>query len=183
MANKTAADGVHSMVPRDKMCEGARKLRDAYNRVPGAQLYRREFGYYVMERWKREGHIKDDTDLDKLFFFDPPGKQDLRGLGWCEAAFEPVFEEKVVEDRGEHEVFQDFAGRKLLCFKGRRSGFMPEYIDHPVKDRRTWEEDIKWRLDPAAPSRVADIEQKMAEARAEAAKGMIITQCVILTCT
>ena len=179
LGNDKPQDGVHAMVPRAKMCEGARKLRDAYNRVPGATVYRREFGYYVMERWKREGHVKDDTDLAALFLYDPPGKHDLRGLGWCEAAFVPAFEEKVVEDRGEHEVFQDFAGRKLLCFKGRRSGFMPEYIDHPVKDRKTWEGDIKWRLDPGTPSRFADIEKDMAEARADAAKGMIITQCVI----
>lgn len=163
-------DGVHALVPRDRMCPAARKLRDAYSRVPGAALYRREFGWYVMDRWKREGHVKPDTDLAKLFNFDPPGKHDLYELGWCEAAFVPAFEEKVVERRGEHEVVQDFAGRKLLCFAGRRSGFMPEYIDHPVKDMRTWEDDVKWRLDPATASRFDGLDARMAEARADAAR-------------
>jgi len=45
---------------------------------------------------------------------------------------------EILEDRGEHEVERDHAGRHVLYFKGRRSGFMPEYIEHPVKDRKSW---------------------------------------------
>jgi len=55
-------------------------------------------------------------------------------MGWCEAEFNPVFKEEVLEDRGEHEVVRDFAGRHVLYFKNRRSEFMPEFLDHPVKD-------------------------------------------------
>jgi len=172
-------DGIHAMVPRDKMSEPARKLRDAYNITPGAPLYRREFGYYVMDRWRREGHITEHTDLDALFLFDPPGAHALGGLGWCEAASEPLFEEKVIEDRGDYEVVRDVAGRHVLFFKGRRNGFMPEYLDHPVKDWKTWADDVKWRLDPAAPGRFRDIDKTMADARAAAARGMIISQHVI----
>lgn len=32
--------------------------------------------------------------------------------------------------------------------QGRRQGFMPEYVEHPVKDRASWEEQVKWRLNP-----------------------------------
>jgi len=164
------------------MAPAARKLRDNYARVPGAPLFRREFGFYVMDRWKREGHLPADVTAEQLreiFQYDPPGGFSLGGLGWCEAAFCPAFEEKIVEDRGEHEVVQDKAGRHVLCFKGRRSGFMPEYLDHPVKDRRTWEENVKWRLAPNAPGRDSGLPERIGKARAAAAQGLIVTQQVI----
>jgi len=179
MTNQTPQDGVHALVPREKMTEAARKLRDNYARVPGAPFYRREFGWYVMDRWKREGHVKEGDDLSAMFMFDERAKHDLGQLGWCEAAFVPEFEQRIVEDRGEHEVVQDNAGRLLLCFKGRRDGFMPEYLDHPVKDMETWERDVKPRLDRKNPKRFETIETRMAEAKADAAKGFIVTQNVI----
>ena len=178
MTEATTADGVHAMVPREKMSEGAKKLRDAYERVPGAPLYRKEFGYYSLERWKNEG-MPEDVPLAELFHYDPPGAFDLMGLGWCEGAFEPAFEERVIEDRGAHEVVQDVSGRHVLYFKGRRSGFMPTYLDHPVKDLQTWEEDVKWRLDPETPARYAHLEERRREARRAAAEGMIVTQMVV----
>ena len=172
------ADGIHQMVPREKMAPGARKLRDAYARVPGAPLYQREFGYYCLDRWAEQG-MPTDVPRERLFGFDPPGKATLGHLGWCEAAFCPPFEVKVLEDRGDHEVVQDVAGRKVLCFKGRRSGFMPEYLDHPVKDWKTWEQDVCWRLDPAAPDRFGDFDAQMVKVRELAGQGMIITQGLI----
>ena len=181
MADEASArpqDGVHAMVPREQMCEGARKLRDTYARVPGMPLYRREFGYFCLERWKEQG-MPENVPLAELFHYDPPGSVGLGQLGWCEAAFVPAFEEKVLEDRGDHELVRDVAGRHVLFFKGRRSGFMPEYVDHPVKDWQTWEENVKWRLDPGTPERSADFDERMANMEAEAAQGMMITANVI----
>jgi len=169
------ADGIHGLVPRERMSVGARRMRDAYERKPGAGFYQREFGFYCLERWKEQG-MPADVPLEKLFGYDPPGKAGLGGLGWCEAAFCPEFESQVLEDRGEYELVQDQAGRHVLCFKGRRSGFMPEYVDHPVKDMRTWEERCKWRLNPATPERYAKLDERMAVAKAEAGEGRIVTQ-------
>ena len=121
-------DGIHACVPRDAMSPGAKKMRDFYEHKPDAGIYQKEFGYYVLDRWKREGYIKEtctQEELDALFGFDPPGRFNLGGLGGCEAAFCPPFEVKVLEDRGEHEVVQDWAGRHVLYFKNRRDGFMP----------------------------------------------------------
>jgi len=177
-ANKTDLhDGIHGMVPREKMDEGPRSRRDVYDVVPGAPLRQEEFGYYCLERWAEQG-MPADADKNELFGFDPPGDVRLRGLGWCEAAFVPAFEEAVIEDRGDYEVVRDRAGRHVLCFKGRRSGFMPEYLDHPVKDRRTWEELAKWRLDFDAPERVP-AEEKMQQLRESAGKGYMVTQQVV----
>jgi uroporphyrinogen-III decarboxylase len=173
-----ATDGVRAMVPRENMEPAARKLRDAYARVPGAPLFQREFGFFCLARWRQQG-MPQDVPRAELFGFDPPGRHMLGQLGWCEAAFAPKFEEKVLEDRGEHELVQDFAGRAVLCFKGRRSGFMPEYIDHPVKDRRTWEDNVKWRLDPRTETRCADLAGRMGDARADAARGHVVTQNLV----
>jgi hypothetical protein len=166
------------MVPREQMCDSARKLRDTYARTPAVPLFRREFGFYCLERWEEQG-MPQDVPLDELFDYDPPGNHYIGDLGWCEAAFHPEFEVKVLEERGDHELEQDHAGRHVLYFKGRRSGFMPEYVDHPVKDWKTWEEDVKWRLDPSTPSRYADLEERMACARSLAAQGMMISQNLI----
>ena len=56
---------------------------------------------------------------------------------------------------------------------------MPEYIDHPVKDMRTWKEDVEWRMDPTSPERYADLDPRMDQAKAAAGQGMIITQNLI----
>jgi uroporphyrinogen decarboxylase len=179
MGDTVFCNGIQKMIPRDKMSKGAGKLRDFYEMKPDAPVYQREFGFYSLERWKSEGYIDDKTDMDKLFGYDEPGNLYLNGLGGCEAAFSPEFEEKLIEDRGEHEVVRDFAGRHVLYFKGRRQGFMPEYLEHPVKDISTWEENCKWRLNPKTPERYKDIEERMKTAKECAGKGMVITQNVV----
>jgi len=167
-------DGVHAMVPEDAMCAAARKLRATYAITPGAPFVQREFGFYCLERWAEQG-MPADVPRAELFGYDPSGGRSVGGLGWCEAAFSPAFEEKVLEDRGEHELVQDFAGRHVLCFKGRRSGFMPEYVDHPVKDMKTWQELCKWRLDPTTPARFETLDERMKSVREAAAEGKMIT--------
>lgn len=158
---------------------GIRKMRDFYGMVPNASIYQCEFGFFSLERWRTEGHILEGTDLKALFGYDDAGSHALGQLGWCEAAFSPIFDEEVLEDRGDHEVVRDFAGRHVLYFKGRRSGFMPEYLDHPVKDMRTWEECCKWRLNPLNPDRYIDLEQRMEKAQDFADRGGFIVQNLI----
>ncbi|MBI4976654.1 MAG: hypothetical protein HZC28_04185 [Spirochaetes bacterium] len=172
------ADGIHAIVPYDMMSPGARKMRDFYDMKPGAAFYQREFGFYSLEAWKTQG-MPQDIPHHTLFGFDPAGKHSLGQIGWCEAGFNPVFEDKILEDRGDYEVVQDFAGRHVLCFKGRRSGFMPEYIDHPVKDMRTWKELCEWRLNPSSPERYADLDKRMANAQRAAGEGQVICQNLV----
>ncbi len=172
------ADGIHRPVPREAMTLGPRKMRDIYAIKPGAGFYQKEFGYYCLENWKAQG-MPQDVPRHELFGFDPPGGWGLWGLGWCEAAFEPDFQEAVLEDRGEHEVVRDKAGRHVLCFKGRRNGFMPEYLDHPVKDWKSWEEEVKWRLNPKTPSRYQSIPQTVKKGFDLIGQGAIVTQHVI----
>lgn len=174
----TSADGVHALPPHDRMCEPARKLRGTYAITPGAPLFRREFGYYCIAEWNAQG-LPANADFNAVFQYDPPGNHALGQLGWCEADFRPRFEVKIVEDRGAYELEQDHAGRHVLYFKGRRNGFMPEYVAHPVKDWRTWEEDVKWRLDPETPERYACTGMLMADAQEQAQRGIMIVQNLI----
>ena len=155
------------------------KLRGFYKQTPNAPIFQDEFGYYCIDRWKAEGHINSEADLRALSGFDAPAKLGLAGLGWCEAAFYPAFEEKLLEDRGETELVQDFAGRAVLYYKGRRSGFMPTYEAHPVTDMKSWEENAKWRLDPHADGRVADLQSTIQYGLDRLDDGIVISQHVI----
>jgi hypothetical protein len=183
MANTCEAmtDGVHAMVPRAAMTEAARRRRDAYERVRGAPLYRTEFWLMepTLEAWKAQGMPQDVPHHELFGFESSPGDYGLGQLGWCEAAFQPHFEKKLIEDRGETEIEQDWAGRHVLYFKGRRCGFMPEYVRHPVHDMKSWAENVKWRLDPSTPARYADLGTRMTQAKRAAAEGRIITQNLI----
>jgi uroporphyrinogen decarboxylase len=176
-------DGVHALPPREQWNSGARKRRDTYNVTPNAPLLRGEFGFYSIEAWKRQGMPADANEWgefgENVFLFEDAGDHKLWGLGWCESAFEPAFPKQIIEDRGDTEIEQDFAGRHVLYFKGRRSGFMPEYVNHPVKDMKTWTEKVKWRLNPTTPTRFADLDVELAKAKQAAARGEMICQCLI----
>jgi uroporphyrinogen decarboxylase len=153
------------------------KIWDFYSLRPDAPIYQMEFGYYVLDRWKEEGHVAKDAstaDLARLFGFDPPGRFFLFNLGTCEAAFSPFFEEKVLRDLGDHELVQDTVGRTVKYFKNRRSGFMPEFVDHPVKDLKSWEEQCAWRMNPLAPDRVPAIREAIEGGKRAASDGQAI---------
>ncbi len=171
-------DGIHGMLPREQMAPSVRKYWDFMNMKPGAPIYQKEFGFYCMEKWQREEGLSPDEDLGRLFGWDGPAVATLGGIGGCEAAFEPRFEEEILEDRGEYELVRDFAGRHVLYFKGRRNGFMPEYVDHPVKDQKTWEEQCLWRLDPNSPERIRKIDEALPDVIEQAKQGFMVQQYI-----
>ena len=45
----SAASGIYSLVPVEKMIASARKLRQTYSVTPGVPLFRREFGFYSLD--------------------------------------------------------------------------------------------------------------------------------------
>ncbi len=171
-------DGVRRLLPEERQTPIARKHRALYARTPRAGFIQRTFGLWMcLDAWYADG-LPREVDLDEFFGFDPPGKFHVGELGWCEAAFLPPFEEKVLEDRGETEVVQDAAGRGVLCFKGRRNGFMPEFVSHPVHDLASWEQ-VCWRLDPTTPARREALDRRVAEGLRAAAEGQMITQNLV----
>ena len=171
-------DGIYGMLPREQMAPCVRKYWDFMDKKPGAPIYQKEFGWYCLEKWRREEGLREDENLDRLFGFDGPAVATLGGLGDCEAPFEPAFDVEVLEERGEHELVRDAAGRHVLYFKGRRNGFMPEYVDHPVKDMKTWEEQCLWRLDPDSPERLNKLDRALDGVVEQAKKGFVVQQYI-----
>jgi len=164
----------------------AEKMRAFYAMTPEAPVFAREFGFATLDRWIAEGHLQPydavpdyGAYLRELFGYDLPGVVGLGGAGWCEAAFCPAYEVEVLEDRGAHELVRDTAGRKVLYFKNRRSGFMPEYVAHPVHNMGDWQRDVAWRLDPAAPGRLAQLDAERIYAVAAVEPGAPVFQACI----
>ncbi len=177
-------DGIHGMLPCGQMPLHVQKFRAVYERKPNAPIYHTEGWYYCLDAWREQGlpkNLEPGTDeWNEFFHFDPEAKHIIRGLGWVQAEYHPQFEENVIEVRNDGtELIQDFAGRKVLMFKGRRSGFMPEYVDHPVKDRQSWEELIQWRLDFNNQDRQADLAKAVQEMIAKAKRGYFMQQRAI----
>ena len=168
-------DGIFGLLSKEESDPTTMIKRDVYSITPNQPLIQNEFGYYCKEAWAEQG-LPENTNFTEEFNFTKMKSVSLGGLGWCEAAFIPEFKTEVIEDRGEHELVQDFAGRHVLYFKGRRSGFMPEYLDHPVKDNESWKEKCVWRLDPNSPERHNGLKEKMVEKQRVARQGGMVTQ-------
>jgi len=64
----------------------------------------------------------------------------------------PAFEHTVIEDRGDHEVVQQADGVRVL--RKKHMGSIPQHLGHLLKDRASWEEHYKPRLDPHDPRRL-----------------------------
>ncbi len=159
--------------------EAAEKIWSTYRRVPESGFIQRDFGLWMcIDAWRKDG-LPEGSEAE-LFSYEPSGKADLRGLGWTEPAFEPEFPERVLEDRGETEIVQDRAGRGVLYFKGRRQGFMPEYVSHPVTDMRSWQENVKPRLRFDLPKRIAARKAEAGAVRdAREKNGSLVCQNII----
>ncbi|MCL1856789.1 MAG: uroporphyrinogen decarboxylase family protein [Kiritimatiellaeota bacterium] len=168
------------LAPRERWSEMALKYRDTYAKVPRRGFIQKTFGLsYCLDAWRADGFDVPDGELNAFFQFDPWGKVSLGELGWVEAELYPRFPVVVLEDRGETELVQDFAGRGVLYFKGRRNGFMPEYVTHPVTDRASWEKNVKWRLDYQNDDRLAALAKQRDWVEAETHDGKMVTQCII----
>lgn len=161
------------------MLESAKKLRDTYKITPNAPFYHKTFGLWMcLDTWHENG-LPRDIDLNEFFLFDVSGIHTLGQLGWESGEFFPRFEEKQIEDKGDHEIIQDEFGRQKLVFKGRRQGYMPEYVGHPVKDLKSWQENVKWRLDPKSPERYHDFDIRMNKAKADEQNEVLIRQNLV----
>lgn len=176
-------DGIHQMLLESEMCESAKRRRRMYQITKNAPWINTEFGYYSLDQWKEDKKITGDHDpweydeyLRKLFFLEDTGEFTLNGANWEAAEFYPRFECKQLEDRGEKEVYQDEYGRSLLVFKKSHTGYMPEYIDHPVHDLESWEKNCAWRMDPTTKERYKDLEKRVPDAIKAAKEGKMITQ-------
>ncbi|MEK7474900.1 MAG: uroporphyrinogen decarboxylase family protein [Candidatus Coatesbacteria bacterium] len=94
--------------------------------------------------WKRQG-MKRDRDWYDLFGFDTFNIDAGVNFVLC-----PAFPFTDVEDLGDKRVYRDEQGVLRRGYKAETS--MDEFLDYPVKDRKTWDAH-KERFNPASPER------------------------------
>ncbi len=143
--------------------ERKKMTADFYSMKKNAPIALEEFGFYSKEQWVSQGYIKENEDMGALFGFERLTTFYLPGLAGTVAPFIPRFKEKVIHSDEEYDIAIDRAGRTVKYFKGKREGFMPQYIEFPVKDEATWNE-IKWRLDYASDERNEDLKRDIDKA-------------------
>jgi len=99
----------------------------------------------TLERWREEG-LPGDVHIPEYFGFNRTEYLPIR-LG-----LSPVFERKILEEDKTHQVIMDYDGAKKRVFKENREFSMDQWLEYPVKDRKTWQE-YKKRLNPHSPAR------------------------------
>ena len=118
----------------------------------------------TIERWIDEGapeDIRDQDAMTRYFEYEhlnalreiisEHNRTDLKGSSYATPPIVPAFEIKVLREDERHRVETTYGGETVEVSK-EFPGRMPKYLDHPVKDRASWNE-YKKRLDPETPER------------------------------
>jgi len=123
-----------------------------------------DFGFWeeTLPAWREQGMPKD-IPSDDFFGMDIQ----WRGLG-ANMGLLPVFESKILEDRGDTEIIQQNDG--VIAQQRKTLKTIPHYIDWTLKDRASWEKEYKPRLDPNTPGRLPDNLAEMCRANADATR-------------
>jgi uroporphyrinogen decarboxylase len=120
----------------------------------------------ALDRWQAEGMPVDDLSNMKqvnehflgqdhqIEAIAPVGA--LIGISKCGnppwvVAIDPFFERKILREDEEHVTEIDHDGTTVIRRK-EQDQTIPQVLEYPVKDRKTWEE-FKKRLDPHSPGR------------------------------
>ncbi len=101
--------------------------------------------------WVTYDHY-DGTHTSRYFGMDALG-----GGPGVHVGMWPAFEEKVIEDRGDHELVQQSNG--VIVLRKKFMGSIPEHHGHLLVDRASWEKHYQWRLDPDTPDRYPNWEE------------------------
>jgi hypothetical protein len=116
-----------------------------------------DFGYWdeTLVIWHDQGLPRtvvntDDRVFHDFFGTDFPIRRADDGIG-AEVGLVPPFEEKILEDRGEHEVAQQEDGVRVL--RKKFMGSIPKHLSHLLVDRESWRRHYRPRLDPTHPDR------------------------------
>jgi len=123
-----------------------------------------DFGFWdeTLDAWRDQG-MPADVSPDDFFGMDPQWKSLSVNISLL-----PAFEFTVLEDRGDTQVVQQTDGVIALQRKWMRT--IPHYIDWTLKDRASWQEHFKPRLDPQTPGRIPDDFAERCRANADAVR-------------
>lgn len=143
MHSECRTNGLHpnNVSPRERLVNFL--LGKPVDRIPFMTL----FGpwYLTAEKWRSQG-MQEDDDWSVLFDFDS-GLNAIPVNSWvC-----PCFEDKILADEGDTYVHVNEFGVVLRDRKKLDS--MSQFLEHPVKDRKSWEKYKKERLQVDIPGR------------------------------
>ena len=151
-----------------------KKIRDAWQgrMTPRERFHRQmhyqtvdrcfnmEFGYWDenFSQWRMfaENGITNNEEADRFFSFDPMAG--ISGNVWIW----PLFEEKVLEARGDKLLIQNADG--LMAEVSRNHSSIPHYIKSPIETPEDWEKIKRERLridDPARIEAVGTVAKKL----------------------
>jgi uroporphyrinogen decarboxylase len=113
-----------------------------------------DYGYWdeTLPVWKEQG-LPGQVDKKNIYAYLglDYNLDDLYDTAMVEVRWFPRFEEKVIEDRGDHELFQQLDGVRVLRRKFMSS--IPTPVQHLLTDRESWNKYYKPLLDPNTPGR------------------------------
>ena len=110
----------------------------------------RDFGFWqeTLLVWKQYGlpqSVHGGKSAEDFFGIDR-----VRSCGGIVDLW-PLFEQEVLEDKGDTEIVRDRDG--VLLERSKIMGTIPRHLDHLLKDRQSWEEHYKPRMRPDHPQR------------------------------
>lgn len=89
----------------------------------------------TIDRWKKEGlYLPFGIDIRDYFGFD----HFEEGVDLCFVGGRPLFEEITIEETDEYRIWRREDGVTLKRLK--KTMAMPQWLDFPIKDRKTWKE-------------------------------------------
>ncbi len=116
-----------------------------------------DFGFWdeTIVEWHKQGLPEEvtgghDTTKTNEYF----GMDTYWGGVCCGVDLHPVFESRVIEDRGDHELVLQSDGVTVL--RKKYMGSIPEHHGHTLVDRDSWKKHYLPRLNPDTPSRYPD---------------------------
>lgn len=137
-----------------------------YKPVDRCPIYDFSFWNETLPEWKGQGLPDCVTRRDSEEFFGMDvsiqGGSAPVQVTAMPLELSPAFEVKVIEDRGDTYVQQASDGKLELHHK--HSVTIPQFLEHRLQDRESWEKDFKWRLDPGRPERqVPNLDEQIAK--------------------
>jgi len=89
----------------------------------------------TIDCWKQQGlSIPIGLDVREYFGFD----HFEEGIDLCLVGGKPAFREETIEETDEYRVWR--AGSGVTMKRLKKTMCMPQFIDYPIKDRKTWNE-------------------------------------------
>jgi uroporphyrinogen decarboxylase len=105
----------------------------------------------TLPHWHKQGLPRWVNRRNEEDYFGVDYSLDNMRMTWVRDGLFPAFQKKVLEDRGEARVLQQRDGVRVLRQKTFAS--IPHPIAYLLKDRESWENHYKPRLDPEDPGR------------------------------